>query len=109
MSPKSGQKATSYYLLEKKTANDSYDRFTDLYRDISIAAVSAKKITVFTLIKLWFRQNGDTIMGILFWVCLLLGVFALSLLVSRAFMGGNSWLRLLFNTFKQIGTESLLQ
>ena len=109
LKPKSGQKATSYYLLEKKTANGSYSRFTDLYRDITIAAVSKKKITPIFLIKLWIKRNADTIIGILFWISLILAVICLSIIISRFFLGGNSWFRLLFNTFKKIGTESLLQ
>ncbi|MBR1669737.1 MAG: hypothetical protein IJ695_03480 [Butyrivibrio sp.] len=109
LQPKSGQKATSYYLLEKKVANGSYHRFTDLYRDITIAAVTHKKITPWFLFKLWIKRNQDTIIGILFWISLILGVFALSIILSRFLLGGNSWLRLLFNTFKKIGTESLLQ
>ncbi len=109
LQPKSGQKATSFYLLEKKVANGSYHRFTDLYRDITIAAVSKKNITPWFLFKLWVKRNADTIIGILFWISLILGIFALSIIVSRLFLGGNSWFRLLFNTFKKIGTESLLQ
>ena len=109
LEPKSGQKATSYYLLSKKCANGSYDRFTDLYRDITIAAVSTGKVTVFTRIKAWFKRNTDNILGILFWISVILGIIALSILLSRLFLGGNSWFRLLFNTFKKIGTESLLQ
>ena len=109
LQPKAGQKATSYYLLEKKTANSSYTRFPDLYRDITIAAVSKKKITVWFLIKLWIKRNSDTIIGVLFWISLILAVITLSIILSRIFLGGNSWFRLLFNTFKKIGTESLLQ
>ncbi len=107
--PKSGQKATSFYLLDKKIANGSYHRFTDLYRDITIAAVTKKKITPWFLIKLWIKRNADAIIGVLFWISLILAVFALSIILSRFLFGGNSWFRLLFNTFKQIGTESLLQ
>lgn len=109
LEPKSGQKATSYYLLDKKVANGSYRRFPDLYRDVTIAAVSKKKITPFFIIKLWIRRHADTIIGILFWISLILAIFALSILISRFFLGGNSWFRLLFNTFKKIGTESLVQ
>ena len=109
LKPKAGQKATSYYLLEKKIANSSYTRFPDLYRDITIAAVSKKKITVWFLIKLWIKRNQDTIIGVMFWISLILGVITLSIILSRLFLGGNSWFRLLFNTFKKIGTESLLQ
>ena len=109
LEPKAGQKATSYYLLSKKTANGSYTRFTDLYRDITIAAVTKKKLTPWVRLKLWFKRNTDRFLGILFWLSVILGVIALSLLISRLFFGGNSWLRLLFNTFKKIGTESMLQ
>ena len=109
LEPKSGQKATSYYLLDKKVANGSYQKFPDLYRDVTIAAVSKKKITPFFIIRLWFKRNADTLIGILFWLSFLLGLFALSILLSSIFLGGNSWLKLLFNTFKKIGTESLLQ
>ncbi len=109
LEPKSGQKATSYYLLSKKTANGSYDRFTDLYRDVTIAAVSQKKLTPYVRFRLWLTRNTDRILGILFWLSVILGIIALSMLLSRLFLRGNSWLRLLYNTFKQIGTESLLQ
>ena len=109
LEPKSGQKATSYYLLQKKTANGSYSRFTDLYRDITIAAVTNKKLTPWVLFKLWLKKNSDTLLGILFWISLILGILALSIILSRFFLGGSSWFRLLFNTFKKIGTESLTQ
>ena len=109
LEPKAGQKATSYYLLSKKTANGSYTRFTDLYRDITIAAVTKKKLTPWVRLKLWFKRNTDRFLGILFWLSVILGVIALSLLISKVFFGGNSWFRLLFNTFKKIGTESMLQ
>lgn len=109
LEPKAGQKATSYYLLSKKTANGSYDRFTDLYRDVTIAAVSTEKLTLYRRFRLWLTRNTDNILGILFWISVILGIVALSILLSRLFLGGNSWLRLLYNTFKQIGTESLLQ
>ena len=109
LEPKAGQKATSYYLLQKKTANSSYMRVPDLYRDVTIAAVSKKKITVWFLIKLWIKRNSDTIIGVLFWISVILGLVTLSIIFSRLLLGGNSWFRLLFNTFKKIGTESLLQ
>lgn len=109
LKPKEAQKAVSYYLLEKKSANDSYDSFTDLYRDVTIATTSHKKVTWFTVFKMFMRTHSDQIMGVLFWICLILGIIALSIFISRFFLGGSSWVRLLFNTFKQIGKESLLQ
>ena len=90
LEPKAGQKATSYYLLQKKTANSSYMRFPDLYRDVTIAAVSKKKITVWFLIKLWIKRNSDTIIGVLFWISVILGLVTLSIIFSRLLLGGNS-------------------
>lgn len=107
LKPKAGQKATSYYLLQKKTANGSYGKFTELYRDITIAAVSKKKISPFLPVKLWIKNNSERIIGILFWISLILAILALSTVASRVLLGGNSWLRLFFNTFKKIGTETL--
>ena len=109
LEPKSGQKATSYYLLERKVANGSYHKFPDLYRDVTIAAVSKKKITPFFVFKLWLKRHSNYFFGILFWISLILGIIALSIIISRLFLGGNSWFRLLFNTFKVIGTENLVQ
>ncbi|MCR4997032.1 MAG: hypothetical protein K6A61_07005 [Butyrivibrio sp.] len=109
LKPKAGQKATSYYLLQKKTENGSYSKFTDLYRDITIASVSKKKITPLVLFKLWIKKNSDRIIGILFWISLILAVLTLSIILSSVFLGGNSWIRLFFNTFKKIGTENLTQ
>ena len=107
LKPKEGKKATSYYLLQKKIANGSYSKFTDLYRDITIAAASKKKINPFLLVKRWIKENSDRIIGILFWLSLILAILTLSIIVSSFFLGGNSWIRLFFNTFKKIGTENL--
>ena len=71
--------------------------------------MTTKKITPFVLIKLWIKRNADYLIGMLFWISLILAIFAISIILSRFFLGGNSWFRLLFNTFKKIGTESLVQ
>lgn len=105
---KSSQKANSYILLQKKSANRSYARFSELYRDITIAAVGDKKITLFGRIRLWFSLYSNYIFGVLFWVCVILGLVALSLLLSSFVLGNGSWFRILFNNFKTIGTESLI-
>ncbi len=109
LEPKASQKANSYVLLQKKISNRSYSRFSELYRDITIAAVSGKKKGIIASIKAWFALYSNTIFGVLFWICVLLAIFALTILISRAVLGNGSWFRLLFNNFKQIGTETLLQ
>ncbi len=106
---KADQKNISYELLSKKSANMSYTRFTELYRDISIAATPVRKRNIIVRIKSFFYRNADTLFGILFWICLILGIVALVMLLTHLVWGDIPFLRIFFNSFKKIGTESLQQ
>lgn len=107
--PKASQKAFSYRLLEKKISRKSYDRFTELYKDIRITTVPGKKKGIRKRIKVWFARRQDGLFRILLCICLILGVLALVSLISQLLFGDIPWLRILFNGFKTIGTESLLR
>ncbi len=102
-------KATSYHLLEKRSWKSGYHRFTDLYKDLRMAAVPLKKDGILLRIKKFFRHNQDRIFRLLLIVCVLLGLLALLMIVSQMIFSDVPFLRLFINTFKQIGTESLLQ
>ncbi len=104
---KPDSKNVAYEILSKKSANRSYNGFTDLYRDMMIASTPEKKRGIFARIKSFFFRNRDTIFGLLFWTCLILGIIALMLLFSHLFIGDVPILRIFFNSFKTIGTESL--
>ncbi|MBR4529106.1 MAG: hypothetical protein IKO80_02385 [Lachnospiraceae bacterium] len=104
---KASLKADSYQLLQKKTANQSYFRFTELYRDIRLAAAPRSRTGIIRRIIRWFRYHSDTIFGMLFWVSLILVIIALAMLFSNLVLGDIPWLRLFINSFKRIGTESL--
>lgn len=106
---KSDQKNISYELLSKKSANNSYSRFTELYRDLRIAATPVRKTRILIKIKSFFYRNADRLFGILFWVCLILAIVALVLLLTHLVWGDVPFLRIFFNSFKKIGTESLQQ
>ena len=106
---KSDQKNISYELLSKKSANNSYSRFTELYRDLRIASTPVKKRKLLVRIKSFFYRNSDRLFGILFWVSLILGIVALVLLLTHLVWGDVPFLRIFFNSFKNIGTESLQQ
>ena len=106
---KSDQKNISYELLSKKSANNSYSRFTELYRDLRIAATPVKKKRLLVRVRSFFYRNSDRLFGILFWVSLILGIVALILLVTHLVWGDVPFFRLFFNSFKNIGTESLQQ
>ncbi len=104
---KSDVKNISFELLSKKSANNSYSRFTELYRDLRIAATPVKKRQLLVRIKSFFHRNSDRLFGILFWVSLILGIVALVLLLTHLVWGDVPFLRIFFNSFKNIGTESL--
>ncbi|MCR5278232.1 MAG: hypothetical protein K6E19_02215 [Lachnospiraceae bacterium] len=106
---KASLKADSYLLLQKKINSRSYSKFTELYRDIRIAATPGRKPGLLSQIRFWFEINKDRLFGFLFWISLILAIVALAMLVSSAVFGDVPWLRFFINNFKRIGTESLLQ
>lgn len=109
LEPKASQKAISYQLLDKKISKKSYQKFTELYKDIRIAAAPKKRGNVLTSIRAWFLRNRDQIFHLMFWVCILLVLLVIATFVTQAIFGDIPWLRLFINGFKKIGTESLLQ
>lgn len=109
LEPKAAQKAVSYQLLDKKIAKKSYHRFTELYKDVRIAAVSREKRTISAHLRAWFLRNRDRLFKVLLWVCVILLLLVAVSFLTQAVFGDIPWLRLFFNGFKKIGTESLLQ
>lgn len=102
-------RATSYKLLAQRAQKSGYQRFTDLYKDLKMASVPLKKEGIWRKIKRFFRYQQDRIFRLLLVLCVVLGVFALIMVVSQIIFSDVPFLRLFVNTFKQIGTESLLQ
>ena len=105
---KSG-KATSYKLLEKKLWKGGYQRFTDFYKDLKMASQPLKKEGIIAKIKKFYRHNQDRIFRMVMFICIVLGIFALAMIVSQLIFSDVPFLRMFINPFKQIGTESLLQ
>lgn len=102
-------RATSYKLLAKRSQHSGYQRFTDLYKDLKMAAVPLKKDSLIQRFKRFFRHQQDRIFRVLLVVCVVLGIFAFLMVLSQILFSDVPFLRLFVNTFKQIGTESLLQ
>lgn len=109
LTPKASQKAISYQLLDKKISKRSYHKFTELYKDIRIAAAPKKRNSITGYFRAWFMRNRDLIFKIMLRVCVLLVILVLATFVTQAIFGDIPWLRLFINGFKKIGTESLLQ
>lgn len=102
-------KATSYKLLENRSWKGGYHRFTDLYKDLKMASVPLQKDSILTRIKRFYRHHQDTIFRLLMVFCAVIGLLALIMIVSQLIFGDIPFLRIFVNTFKVIGTESLLQ
>lgn len=102
-------KATSYRLLANRSQKSGYQRFTDLYKDLKMAAVPLGKDGIFQRIRRFIRQHQDGLFRLLLIICLVVGVFALLMILSQIFFSDVPFLRIFVNTFKHIGTESLVQ
>ena len=74
-----------------------------------MAQVPLKKDGILTKIRRFFRHNQDRIFRLVLILAVLMGILALTMVVSQIIFGDVPFLRLFVNTFKQIGTESLLQ
>lgn len=105
---KISRKNVGYKLLEKKIPRHSYTSFRELYKDIRLATSSFKKRSLIGRIKAFFLMNSSTIFKILLVISLILVVLTLIVFISRAVWGDIPLLRLFYNTFKKIGTESLI-
>ena len=107
LEPQSSDKTISYQLLTRKTENRSYARFSELYRDIRIAAVPKGKRGLRARLRDMYLRNRDLLFSILLRVAIVLAVIALLSLVSQLIFGDVLWLSFLYNHFKIIGTEDL--
>ncbi|MCR5503817.1 MAG: hypothetical protein K6F53_12500 [Lachnospiraceae bacterium] len=104
---KAAQKADSYLLLQKKSANQSYSFFTELYRDVRLASAPKRKKGLWHRFLRFLAARSDFFFGILFWICLILAIVAIAMFLTNIAFGDIPWLRLFFNSFKKIGTEVL--
>ena len=102
------QKAISYTLLRKKISSYGYSKFTELYKDITIAAADKKRLNIVLQLRRLWENSKDGIFKLLLVLCVILMFVALLSLISLIMFGDIPWLRILFNNFKMIGTESLV-
>ncbi len=105
----SNSKTVSYQLLEYKNLRGGYLRFTDLYKDLRTTAVSTEKIGLFERVRAMFRRNQDQLFRILLIICVIVAIIAVIMFLSQIIFADIPFLRLFINTFRKIGTESLLQ
>ena len=106
---KTSQKAVSFLLLQKKVGKSSYHKFTELYKDVRIAAAPKEKRGLINTIKAWYYRNKDGMFRILLVISAILAILALVSLITQLLFGDVPWLRVFLRSFEKIGTESLLQ
>jgi hypothetical protein len=99
----------SYTLLKKKTGRGGYFKFIDLYKDIQAATVTIEKKKLWVRIKQFFSRNRERIFRTIVVISLIAALIALVMLLSQMFFGDIPLYRLFVNTFKKIGTESLVK
>lgn len=107
LEPKASQKAISYQLISKKSAKNSYHKFTELYKDVQIASMSKKKKKFLPLIRAFFTRHKDRLFRILLVISCFLVILMILSFIMHAIFGDVIWLRLFINGFKIIGTEHL--
>lgn len=102
-------KTASYKLLAMKNEHGEYKKFVELYRDLEAASVPVEKEGYKERGKKLLSKYKDVLFRILLVVCVIAAAVALVMLISQLIFGDIPFLRFFVNTFKQIGTESLMQ
>ena len=103
-----GRTTMGYRLLQKKIPKQSYQSFQELYTDMRLTAPKPRRRGIGKAIREWFYRHQEGLFRILLFCCILLAVVALVMIFSSLIWGEIPILRLFHNTFRQIGTESLV-
>lgn len=100
---------SGYQLLKMKNKRRQYRCFTDLYQDIYQGTGICKTGSFTGRIREFLKKHGGTMLRMVKVLCILVGIMAFILIVSTLILGENPFIRIFINTFKRIGTESMLQ
>lgn len=103
------KKNVSYQLLLKKIPKQSYHDFRELYKDIRLSKTTIEKVGIRSRIRSFFYRNQNKIFRILLMFSLVMVLLVLLMVLTDLVWGDIPFLRIFFNTFRQIGTESLVR
>lgn len=109
LEPHSTRKAISYELLTKRSSSGGYSRFSELYKDILIAAAPGSKMGMWSKLKRSVYRVKDPLFTVLLIICMILLILAVVSLICQLLLGDVPWLRIFNGSFNWIGTESLKQ
>lgn len=105
----SDENTVTYTLLEKKTSRGGYYRFIDLYKDFKAVTTTFEKRSLWTRIKDFFVRNSDRLFRFIIFISIVALIIALCMIISNIIFGEFPLFRIFYNTFKEIGTESLIE
>lgn len=97
----------SYELIRRKSAKYVYNGFPELYQDIKVTALPAKKTSLKTKAAVFWQDRRDGLFRLLLVLCAVLALAAAAALVSNLLFGEIPLLRLFQHRFDVIGTENL--
>ena len=96
-----------YELIRRKSAKYVYNGFPELYQDIKVTALPAKKTSLKTKAAVFWQDRRDGLFRLLLVLCAVLALAAAAALVSNLLFGEIPLLRLFQHRFDVIGMENL--
>jgi hypothetical protein len=109
IAPVAGKRTVSLQLLDKKIPLRTYSAFRELYRDLSVTAKKPDGQGILGRIRSWGIRNQEEIFRVLLWISVILLILVLIMALSNVVFGDIPFMRMFFNSFKKVGTESMLQ
>lgn len=106
---KTTKKNVSYQLLLKKIPKQSYQDFRELYKDIRLSKTNIGKQGIRKRLRNIWLRNQSAVFRLLLVLSIILAVLVILMFLSNVIWGDIPFLRFFINTFKQIGTESLMK
>lgn len=104
---KTTRKNVGYQLLLKKIPKQSYQNFQELYKDIRLATAKTNARGLKKILHDFWSSHQAVLFRFLLYLSVILAIWVIIMFLSNAIWGDIPFLRLFYNTFKQIGTESL--
>ena len=105
---KNSKRNIGYHLLSKKIPREDYQSIQELYRDLKISRKAGTRMSALQWVKYWWQENRNRLFRLLLITCLVLLFFVVACFLSKAIWGDVLFLRVFYNHFKVIGTESLV-
>lgn len=104
-----GTNSISYNLLNKKIPKNSYVTFNELYKDIKLSVTPDKEAGIISRIKRFLNKHRLFFFNMFIFMCIVVAILAFMVFFSQIVFRDTPIYRLFINTFKTIGTETMLQ